>query len=176
MKYKRFEDTPVYKASVDLIVRLMLLVEDKHFNGRGDLRDQLQRAGLSISNNIAEGFERGTTNELITFLYYAKGSAGEVRSMLNVCERLPFLTHLKSEISNLRSLVESISRQLQAWADSVQNSGIKGVKYLTDAVRDQAEQARRADALLARIKEINDAAHRQRLEKGSGPPPDDPTL
>jgi hypothetical protein len=96
--------------------------------------------------------------------------------MLNVCERLPFLTHLKSEISNLRSLVESISRQLQAWADSVQNSGIKGVKYLTDAVRDQAEQARRADALLARIKEINDAAHRQRLEKGSGPPPDAPTL
>ncbi len=149
----------------------MVLVEDKNFSGRGDLRDQVQRAGLSISNNIAEGFERGTTNELVTFLYYAKGSAGEVRSMLNVCERLPFLAHLRSEISNLKSLVESISRQLQAWADSLQNSGIKGVKHLTDAVRDQADQVRRADALLARIKEINEATLRKRLSQQADLPP-----
>ena len=42
----------------------------------------MDRAALSVSNNIAEGFERGTTNELLQFIYIARGSAGEVRSML----------------------------------------------------------------------------------------------
>ena len=46
------------------------------------LRDQLERAALSVSKNIAEGFERGTTNELLCFIYIARGSAGEVRSIL----------------------------------------------------------------------------------------------
>jgi four helix bundle protein len=50
------------------------------------LRDQLERAALSVSNNIAEGFERGTTNELLAFLYIARGSAGEVRSMMRILE------------------------------------------------------------------------------------------
>ena len=57
----------------------------------------LERAALSVSNNIAEGFERGTTNELLAFLYIARGSAGEVRSMMRVLE-----TWGPSAISNLR--------------------------------------------------------------------------
>lgn len=47
-------------------------------------RDQILRAALSISNNIAEGFERETNNELRRFLYIAKWSSWEVRSMLNL--------------------------------------------------------------------------------------------
>ncbi len=62
----------------------------------------LERAALSIANNVAEGFERGTTQELLTFLYIARGSAGEVRSMLLLAERLPGFGHLKSQISNHR--------------------------------------------------------------------------
>ena len=49
------------------------LTADKSFQAQGDLRSQLQRAALSISNNVAEGFERGTTQELLTFLYIARG-------------------------------------------------------------------------------------------------------
>ncbi len=52
------------------------------FGGHPGLRDQIERAVVSISNNIAEGHERGTSEELLTFLYYARGSLGEVRSML----------------------------------------------------------------------------------------------
>jgi len=170
MKYRRFEDTPAHKAAVDLAVRIMLLVEDPAFNRRGDLRDQLQRAALSVSNNIAEGFERGTTNELLTFLYYAKGSAGEVRSMLNVCELLPFFSDLKSEISNLKSLAENIARQLQGWADSLQNSDIKGVKYLTDHTRDRTDQSRRAAEFLAKLKDINEQAALARELRTETPP------
>lgn len=65
---------------------------------RSDLRSQFERAGLSISNNIAEGFERGTTNELFTLLYIARGSAGDVRSMLSIIEMLPGFCDLKSRI------------------------------------------------------------------------------
>ena len=82
MTYHRFEDTPVWKAAQALGLDVFGLVDDPAFDGKGDLRNQLQRAALSISNNIAEGFERGTTAELIWYLYVARGSAGEVRSAL----------------------------------------------------------------------------------------------
>ena len=65
MTYERFEDLPVWKAAQDLGADVYALVEDRTFNRMGDLRDQLQRASLSISNNIAEGFERGSTAELL---------------------------------------------------------------------------------------------------------------
>jgi four helix bundle protein len=48
------------------------------------LRDQIQRASVSVMSNIAEGYERDSTNEFIKFLGYSKGSIGEVRSLLCV--------------------------------------------------------------------------------------------
>jgi four helix bundle protein len=98
MKLERFEDLPVWRAAVDLALRIYALTRDRYFSHPGDLRDQLRRAALSISNNIAEGFERGSTAELIAFLYIARGSAGEVRSMLHFVDRSPDAEHLKSEI------------------------------------------------------------------------------
>jgi len=99
-------------------------------------RDQLERAALSVSNNVAEGFERGTTNELLAFLYIARGSAGEVRSMLVLLSRRSWIAeNLKSQISDLKSIAESCSRQLRAWADSLQNSDIAGPRHLNDQTR-----------------------------------------
>ena len=154
MKYKRFEELPVWQAAIKLAERVFALVEDRSFNQKGDLRNQLQRAATSISNNIAEGFERGTTQELLTFLYIARGSAGEVRSMLILLERLPYFQHLKSEISDLKSLAESISRQIRAWADSLQDSDIKGQRYLSERVRQEHEQKHRAAAFLTELDRI----------------------
>jgi four helix bundle protein len=155
MKYKHFEDLPVWNSAIQLAERVFALVEDRGFNGKGDLRNQLQRAVTSISNNTAEGFERGTTQELLTFLYIARGSAGEVRSMLHLCDRLPYFEHLKSEISNLRSLSESVSRQIRAWADSLQNSDIKGQRHLTESVRQEHEQRVRAERFFKQLDQIS---------------------
>ena len=105
MKYARFEELPVWQAGMTLAEKMLSLAEHKAFNCKGDLRSQLQRATLSICNNIAEGFERGTTQELLTFLYIARGLAGEVRSMLLLCERLPAFADLKSQISDLKSQI-----------------------------------------------------------------------
>src|SRR5690349_22247204 len=126
MTYKNFEDLPVWQKAAELYEAVEDLLDDKLFVATRGFRDQLDRAALSVSNNIAEGFERGTTNELLAFLYIARGSAGEVRSMLQFTERSPWASHLKSQISTLKSLAESCSRQLRGWADSLQNSDIKG--------------------------------------------------
>ncbi|MBN1865956.1 four helix bundle protein [Candidatus Sumerlaeota bacterium] len=144
MKYERFEDLPVWPAAMDLAQRVYAVTRDRFFSQAGDLRDQLRRAVLSISNNIAEGFERGSTAELLAFLYIARGSAGEARSMLHFVERAPDAVHLRSEISDLLSLAESCSRQIRAWANSLQNSDIQGQRHLTDAVRARYDAERRA--------------------------------
>ena len=154
MTYERFEDLPVWQAGMTLTERMFLLTKDKSFNYKGDLRSQLQRAALSVPNNVAEGFGRGTTQELLTFLYIARGSAGEVRSMLCLLPRLPHFNHLKSEIANLKSLAESISRQLRAWADSLQNSPVTGQRYLTEKTRKLTDEKKRAAAFLDKLKQI----------------------
>jgi four helix bundle protein len=144
MTYERFEDVPVWKTAIELGRAVYRFSAHPAFKGQRSLRDQIERAAVSVSNNIAEGFERGTTPELITFLYYARGSAGEVRSMLCLMEGMDGFTNLKFEISDLKSLAESCSRQLRAWANSLQNSGISGQRHLNDAVRRQADQQKRA--------------------------------
>lgn len=157
MKYERFEDLPVWNAALDLAERVFAFTEDRVFTGRGDLGNQLRRAAPSVSNNVAEGFERGTTPELLSFLYIARGSAGEVRSMLRFCDRWPRAARLKSEISNLISLAESCSGQLRAWADSLQNTDIRGQRHLTNKPRQAYESKRRAEAFLKKL----DAIRRQ---------------
>lgn len=154
--YERFEDLPVWKASIEFAIRIYGLTEDPAFKGRFSLRDQIERAAVSVSNNIAEGFERGTTQELLTFLYTARGSAGEVRSMLCLLEEIPGFADLKSQISDLKSAAEGISRQLRAWADSLQNSQIKGQRYLTAKTRDAEKQARERKEFLERLQQIRE--------------------
>jgi len=160
--YERFEQLPVWQAAIKLGQQIYTFTAKPAFRRQHSLRDQLERAAVSISNNIAEGFERGTTPELLTFLYIARGSAGEVRSMLCLIEGLPeFAEHrssgspgLKSEISNLKSEAEGISRQLRAWADSLQNSGIRGQRYLTEKSRRQSSAKSDRESFLAELAEI----------------------
>ncbi|HAB15035.1 MAG TPA: hypothetical protein DCE44_01160 [Verrucomicrobiales bacterium] len=145
MTYQRFEDLPVWQTAARLYETTEQLLDDSRFSVSRGYRDQLDRAALSVSNNIAEGFERGTTNELLQFIYIARGSAGEVRSMLAVKERrVP--DNLRSQISDLKSTAESCSRQLRAWAEALQNSPIRGTRHLTERTRQEADRKKRADA------------------------------
>ena len=162
--YKHFEDLPVWNAAIDLSLKVFALTDDRAFAQQGDLRSQLRRAALSVSNNIAEGFERGTTKELLSFLYIARGSAGEVRSMLLFTERMqcthcvPNASDLKSQISDLKSLAESCARQLRAWSDSLHNSDIPGQRYLNDRSREKYEKRQHTDAFLANLKAVQNGA------------------
>lgn len=165
MKYHRFEDLPVWKDGARLFVRIDALCGDREVTRRGDIANQIHRAALSITNNIAEGFEQGSTQQFITFLYHAKGSAGEVRSILHQLLAMPRFSHLKSEISDLRSKAESVSRQLSAFADSLQNCDIEGPRYLTDEVRQEASRRSSREAFESRITEIVAKARQEREQQ-----------
>src|SRR6267142_6918552 len=99
MRYKRFEDLPVWNDAIELAVQVYALTSRPEFKGHWSLKDQIERSSVSVSNNIAEGFERGTNNELLAFLYIARGSAGEVRSMLCVMKSMAPFANLKTELS-----------------------------------------------------------------------------
>jgi hypothetical protein len=74
--------------------------------------------------------------------------------VLSLCQRLPGFVDLRSEISDLQSKAESVSRQLRAWADSLQNSDIRGQRYLTDKTKSKATEAREREEFLKELEQI----------------------
>ncbi len=110
MKIKRFEEIIAWqksKALVVLIYRLFRNCKDYSF------RDQIQRAAVSVMNNIAEGFERKGDKEFSHFLYVSKGSCGEVRSLGYLAIDLKYIG--KSEFDDLLLRCEEISRILSGF-------------------------------------------------------------
>lgn len=162
MKYKRFEDLPVWQAAIEFAVKVFELTAKPDFKGYYSLKDQLERAAVSISNNTAEGFERGTNNELIRFLEIAKGSSGESRSMLCLLERMPNFFSLKPEITALKIRGENIGKQLGGWIESLKNSDYKGARFVNDKTR-QDEQKRKE--YLEWKKELDAINEASRLER-----------
>ncbi len=156
MTYKSFEELPVWQTAIRFAVSASLFAKSPEFSGEGDARDQLQRASLSISNNIAEGYERGSTDALLNFLYIARGSAGESRSTLRFCEIHPRFAHHKGEVEKLIQEVLEISRQLGGWTQSLQNSDIQGQRHLNEETRRSYDQERRTNSFLEKLKEIQE--------------------
>jgi four helix bundle protein len=105
----KFEDLEVWKRSARLSAELYKVTKDLRDWG---YRDQLTRAGLSISSNIAEGFERDSMLDCVRFLGFAKGSCGEVRSQLYIGKEIGYIESRFAD-SSIRECRE-ISRMLAA--------------------------------------------------------------
>jgi len=111
MQYKKFEDIPVWVESKKFVNSIYnLLVRNSKLARDYSLTDQLKRASYSLMLNIAEGFERGSNKEFANFLNIAKGSAGEVRSILHILEENDYIND--ADFNNLYSKIEQISAQL----------------------------------------------------------------
>lgn len=154
MKYKRFEDLPVWNDAIELAVQVYALTSKAEFKSHWSLKDQLERAAVSVSNNIAEGFERGTNNELLAFLYIARGSAGEVRSMLCLLQRIPAFQQLTNKIQALKHKAEICSRQLKGWAQSLQDSNFKGERHVNQKTKRIDQAGREREEFLRELAEI----------------------
>ena len=140
-KYQRFEDLPVWREAARLYNRVLDLLERPDAPLTSGFRNQLDRAALSVSNNIAEGFERVTTNELTAFLAIARGSAGEVRSMMAVVRDRPRLQRFVRDLQEIRALAESCARQLTAWTGSIEASPVQGKRHLTPVEKERRQVA-----------------------------------
>jgi four helix bundle protein len=92
-----FENFPIYKKTISFTVKIFKILNNENLIKEFSLKDQLKRATLSIGNNIAEGSEYGSNKQFIRFLWIAKGSCAEVRSMLFV---LYSLEKIDNEIFN----------------------------------------------------------------------------
>jgi len=89
MKIERFEDIKAWQKAREMDLCIYQVFKNNKDFG---FKDQIQRAGVSIMNNIAEGFERRGDRELARFLFIAKGSCAEVRSMTYLALDLKYLT------------------------------------------------------------------------------------
>ncbi|MDO8482626.1 MAG: four helix bundle protein [bacterium] len=88
MKIEKFEDILSWQKSKVLAVLIYKILSGNKDYG---FRDQMQRAAVSVSNNISEGYERRSNKEFKQFLYIAKGSCGEVRSMAYIGVELGYI-------------------------------------------------------------------------------------
>ena len=92
MKIQKFEDMKVWQDARLFVSQIYKCTSNQKFKRDFGLRDQIQRASVSIMSNIAEGYERDSNNELTRFLNISKGSAGEVRSLLYIAHDLGYIT------------------------------------------------------------------------------------
>src|SRR6266700_5893998 len=105
-KYKQFEELPVWQEAARLYNLVLDLLEEPGVPLMPGFRNQLDRASLSVSNNVAEGFERSTTNELLSFIAIARGSSGEVCSMMAVVKDRAKLKQYVAALREIRALAE----------------------------------------------------------------------
>ena len=114
MAYQSFEDLEVWQRGCRLSVAVYNAFEDCR---RFSLKHQIERAGLSIPSNIAEGAERGSSKDFAHFLNFSKGSCGELRTQLYIARKLKVLA--KDDFEKLVSETKEISAMLQGLRRSV---------------------------------------------------------
>jgi four helix bundle protein len=138
MPAKYFEDLDVWKEARRLTNVIYAATANGAFAKDFGLRDQMQRAAVSVMSNIAEGFERGGNQEFMQFLYIAKGSCGEVRSQLYIALDQHYVEQ-KQFIAMLNSL-RKVSGMLGSLIDYLRGSTMRGEKYRKPAYKSLREQ------------------------------------
>ncbi|PYJ89299.1 MAG: four helix bundle protein [Verrucomicrobia bacterium] len=114
MAYQSFEDLEVWQRGCRLCVNIFKSFRPcKEFT----LKDQIQRATLSIPSNVAEGAERGSNKDFAHFLNIAKGSCGELRTQLYIARKLEFI--MKSDFDQLVAESKQLSAMLEGLRRSV---------------------------------------------------------
>ena len=121
---QRFEDLVCWQKARELTKGVYTALRDCRDYG---FKDQIQRASVSVMSNIAEGFERGTQNEFLHYLFIAKGSAGEVRAQLYVASDVGYLN---IEIfKHLNGLAVECSRLIQSFSEKLKGSVVRGMQF-----------------------------------------------
>ncbi len=125
MKIRTFEDLLVWQKAIAHTIEIykrFQLVSDFGF------KNQIQRASISISNNIAEGFERGSDRDFRRFLFISQGSCSEVKSMIFIALKLNYIS--SGEFSIIYGQLNEIGKMLFGLIKTLNSSEIR--KYRAD--------------------------------------------
>src|SRR6187551_730600 len=123
---KRFEDLEVWKASRRIVRDFNLLVNSSKLVHDKILTYQMRRAAISVFANIAEGFERNGNKEFVNFLFIAKASNGEFRTLLYAAVDIELITQEEFDDFYKRSCL--LSGSLFSLISHLKKSEIKGVR------------------------------------------------
>ena len=127
-KYSSFEEMEVYQKALAFGVKVYkLTLTNPQIAKDYGLKDQLQRAALSISNNIAEGFERDGNLEFRQFLSVAKGSAGETRSQIYRLYDCEYIS--EEQFKDLKNKYENLSGKIKNFITYLNKKDFKGNKF-----------------------------------------------
>ena len=117
MTFKSFEEIEAWQKGVALAETIYKVTTKPPFDKDWSLRDQMRRAVVSISSNLAEGYERDSDAEFNRFVLIAKGSCGELRTQSILAGRIGYLsseeaTQLIKECGELSSMLSGLSKYL----------------------------------------------------------------
>jgi len=148
---KRFEDLLMWQRARQLANLIYKLTEQPAFRD-ASLRNQMRRAAVSVMSNIAEGFGRGSNEELDRFLFIAKGSAAEVQSQLYLSLDLKYVSKL--DFDQAAKLCDETARMIQGFAKSMKSAGRGSFRHRKAQIpwRERVEQT---------MKEITEGTKRQ---------------
>ncbi|MET7015703.1 four helix bundle protein [Uliginosibacterium flavum] len=107
---QRFEDLIAWQRARELVVAIYALTREGAFAKDFGLRDQIQRAAVSVMSNIAEGFERGTRPEFHRYIVIAKASCAELRSQLYVAGDIGYIN--EEQLKQHQAQAHEVSRIL----------------------------------------------------------------
>lgn len=112
-KIERFEDLPIWKKAAEVSLNVYRISEKGKLKNDFSMKDQIKRAAISISSNIAEGFEYGNNSDFVRYLRYAKGSAGELRSQMYIINEMELIESVDYQKIN-EQLIE-VSKQISGF-------------------------------------------------------------
>ena len=125
--FRKFEDMEAWQKARVLCQEIFSLTERDNFNKDYKLRSQILGSSGSIMDNIAEGFDRGSSGEFVYFLGVAKGSVAEVRSQLYRALDRRYIT--QEEFAALYEAANTISKMISGQIRYLRNTDVKGSRY-----------------------------------------------
>lgn len=112
-RYQDFQEIPAWQTAHQAVLEIYKITEKFPQREMYGLISQIRRSAASIAANIAEGFNRNTTKELIRFLFNARGSCGETFYHIILAYDLGYIN--KFEFNNLSEKYKDLGKQLSNW-------------------------------------------------------------
>jgi len=124
MRINKFEDLDIWRESIGFAKEIYHITSKGKFNKDFSFKDQIRRAIISISSNIAEGFERNNNNEFRRFLIISKGSIGEARTQLYIALKIDYIS--QEQFNDLNRKLQDLSKKIGGFVNYLKQKKEKG--------------------------------------------------